>query len=219
MGLADIVDTARGRSKEERDQVPRRTRLAMALFEVERDINEIIAYGHRMSEASQVALEGEYHQLGEFRNDLLSGNFPRQDRFENYVVDGDYECGECLDGHRPECDDARSDDLYDAMWKTCRGCCPNGCFEHGLARSATIGGARALSMINGGRQQIIELCAANPGGSKGPICDGCGGFGFIDYGPDSATGTCEACGGHGVDKLKLEESFMDEPPSGGPTIP
>jgi hypothetical protein len=46
MGLADIVTRARGKSGEERRKVPRRARLMMALYEVNRDI-KLYVFGSR----------------------------------------------------------------------------------------------------------------------------------------------------------------------------
>jgi hypothetical protein len=188
----------------------------MALYEVNRDIKLHVFGSQPRGEVARDVHESEYDDLETHRESLLRGEFPRESRFKKYVVDGDYECDECLNGHLHGCDALDVADLYDAMWKSCRGCCPNGCFEHGFAFLATVQGSKALSMVTSGREAVINIYCANPSGQMGPICVPCGGFGFFDHGPDSSTSTCESCSGIGVDEEALIESFNDDLLSGGP---
>ncbi len=57
------------------------------------------------------------------------------------------DCDECINGHAPECDDLRPEDLYDCLWKLCTGCCPNGCPERGLELLASREGAKLRAML------------------------------------------------------------------------
>lgn len=210
MSLLDVIGAGRAASKRERAGVPRQARLLMALREVNREIR-ILIFARPSGDAAQDAVDMEYHRAEDHREMLLRGEFPRA--YSQYVVDGDYTCEECSGGHLPDCDALGAEDVYDCLWKSCKGCCPNGCPEHGLAREATIQGEKLAKALRLGadtpRYDIHEALAMNADGALGPKCSECDGNGSFFLGPDSASAGCESCGGTGVAPEALEE---DESP-------
>lgn len=134
MGLANLVERSKA-------QKPRKQRLMEALREVNEALKVYYFSPAPTAEGAYDCYEMELRYLEEARESLLQGSFP-ESGFEKYVVDGDYECGECYQGHRTGCEALDVNDLHDCLWKSCRGCCPNGCPEHGLARHATIVGQK-----------------------------------------------------------------------------
>lgn len=66
------------------------------------------------------------------------------------IEPGTQTCGDCFDGHEPECPLAFAADLGDCLaGASCKGCCPNGCKPRGLPEAAQEAGQRLRRMLGG----------------------------------------------------------------------